>query len=132
MLVPAVLAAPTLISCASAPKRAAGAPDAPARTPRIAISGCGGRGADNLGDLLGAGAEMVALCDVSHAALDAGVARVAQSSPGAAPRAFTDLRELFARRGELALDGVLVSTPDHTHAVATALALRAGLAAYCE
>ncbi|MFN9077688.1 MAG: Gfo/Idh/MocA family protein [bacterium] len=132
MIVPAVLASPSLLSCASAPAHAARKPGASARKPRIAIIGCGGRGAENLGDLLGAGAEMAALCDVSRSSLDAGVARVAQASPGAAPRTFTDLRELFARRGELALDGVLVSTPDHTHAVATALALRAGLAAYCE
>ena len=132
MLVPAVLAAPTLISCAAAPKRAAAESPTPARRPRIALIGCGGRGAENLGDLLGAGAEIVALCDVSRPTLDAAVARVAQASPGSAPRPFTDLRELFARRRELALDGVLVSTPDHTHAIATALALRAGLAAYCE
>ena len=132
MLVPAVLAGPSLISCAAAPKRAEGGPVAAARRPRVALIGCGGRGADNLGDLLDAGAEIAALCDVSRPELDAALARVAQSPAGGTPRAFADLRELFARRAELALDGVLVSTPDHTHAIATALALRAGLPVYCE
>ena len=42
--------------------------------PRIAIIGCGGRGADNLGDLLGAGANVVALCDVFAPARDAALA----------------------------------------------------------
>ncbi|MBI1302591.1 MAG: hypothetical protein GC172_02220 [Phycisphaera sp.] len=104
-----------------------------AEAPRIALIGCGGRGAENLGDLLAAGAPVVALCDVSRPALDAAQARVAAERPDlATPRAFADLRELFARRHELALDGVLVSTPDHTHAIATALALRAGIPVYCE
>lgn len=132
MLVPAVLAAPTLLSCTTAPKGANADAAELTRKPRIAVIGCGGRGADNLGDLLGAGADIVALCDVSRPTLDAAVARVAEASPGASPRTFADLRELFARRRELKLDGVLVSTPDHTHAFATALALRAGLPAYCE
>ena len=94
--------------------------------PRIAIIGCGGRGADNLGDLLGAGANVVALCDVFAPARDAALARPMSAAT------FSDMRELFARRTELALDGVLVATPDHTHAFATALALRAGLPVYCE
>ncbi len=134
-LVPAVLAAPSILGCSGTPraseeKRPLVAVDG---APRVALIGCGGRGADNLGDLLGAGATVVALCDVDQNMLDAGVARVAAARPNdPAPRAFRDLRELFARRVELGLEGVLVSTPDHTHAFATALALRAGLAAYCE
>jgi len=127
-LVPAVLAAPTLVGCASRqkpdPAPAAVAGERPA--PRIALIGCNGRGADNLGDLLAAGASVVALCDVDSGAREAGSKRVASAA------VYTDLRELFRDRRKLRLDGVLVSTPDHTHAFPTALALRAGLAAYCE
>ncbi len=93
---------------------------------RIAVIGCAGRGADNLADLLASGAEIVAICDVSKAAL----AAVAAKGIGAI--AFSDFRELIRRRMELQLDGVLVSTPDHTHAFATALCLRAKLPVYCE
>ena len=127
-LVPAVLAAPTLVSCATGPKSApADAPVAPgAAAPRIALIGCAGRGADNLGDLLAAGASVVAICDVDAAAREAGSKRVASAA------VYTDLRQLFRDRRKLRLDGVLVSTPDHTHAFPTALALRAGLAVYCE
>ena len=135
-LVPAVLAAPTVLGCANRSQSSA-TPIAttppmtpvvvfPKDTPRIAIIGCGGRGADNLTDLIGAGANVVAICDVTTSMREAALAR-----PLAA-RSFTDMRELFARRHELALDGVLIATPDHTHAFPTALALRAGLAVYCE
>jgi len=128
-LVPAVLAAPTLIGCATGKPGAQKAPAVVAGAqpgPRVAIIGCAGRGADNLGDLLGAGASVVALCDVDASAREAGSKRVASAA------VYTDLRALFRDRRKLGLDGVLVSTPDHTHAFPTALALRAGLAAYCE
>ncbi|MFZ9916096.1 MAG: Gfo/Idh/MocA family protein, partial [Phycisphaerales bacterium] len=127
--VPAVLAAPTLLGAAARAASAAAAPtilrgsEPPVR---IALIGCSGRGADNLGDLLGAGAEIVALCDVDSRAREAGAKRCPKAA------VFRDLRELFKARRELALDGVLVSTPDHTHAFPTALALRAGLPVYCE
>jgi predicted dehydrogenase len=120
--VPAVLAAPSLLRSARGTHAFGFDPTGP----RVAVIGCGGRGADNLGDLLGAGAQVVALCDVDSGSLEAGL----QRAPGA--KGFRDLRELFARRAELKLEGVLVSTPDHTHAFATALALRAGLPVYCE
>jgi len=127
--VPAVLAAPTLLGAAARAATATAAPTilrASEPPVRIALIGCAGRGADNLGDLLGAGAEIVALCDVDSRAREA----AAKRCPKAA--VFRDLRELFKARRALALDGVLVSTPDHTHAFPTALALRAGLPVYCE
>ncbi|MEY2795733.1 MAG: hypothetical protein RIR10_1449, partial [Planctomycetota bacterium] len=141
-LVPAILAAPTLLGCNdNARVRAEAQAESlrlererdrarASRAPRIAVIGCGGRGADNLGDLIGAGANVVALCDVDQGALDRALARDPEKPLDA--RTFRDVRELFARREELDLDGVLVSTPDHTHAFATALALRAGIPVYCE
>ena len=136
-LVPAVLAAPTLlgaaVGCASKPQSAqtdASKPPAAIKPeptgPRIAIIGCNGRGAENLKDLLGAGANVVAICDVDAGARESG----SKTVPSAA--IYTDLREVFRDRRKLKLDGVLTATPDHTHAFPTALALRAGLAAYCE
>ena len=98
--------------------------DAPVR---IAQIGVGGRGTENLNGLLGAGADIAAVCDVDSRMLENALRRPLQDA-----RAFADMRELFARRHELELDGVLVSTADHTHAFATALALRAGLPVYTE
>ncbi len=98
----------------------------PARKARIAVIGCAGRGADNLNDLLASGAQVVAICDVSKAALAAVTAR------GIEAATFSDFRALIRKRKELQLDGVLVSTPDHTHAFATAMCLRAKLPVYCE
>ena len=139
-LVPALLAAPTLLGCNDNARMRAEAQAESLRierdraranrAPRIAVIGCGGRGADNLGDLIAAGANVVALCDVDQGALDRAIARDPAKPLDA--QTFRDLRELFARREELDLDGVLVSTPDHTHAFATALALRAGIPVYCE
>ncbi|MFM7051503.1 MAG: Gfo/Idh/MocA family protein [Planctomycetota bacterium] len=126
--IPAVLAVPALLRPlhASSPLAAPTilAPDP--KPVRIALIGCSGRGSDNLGDLLGAGAEIAALCDVDSRARESGSKRCPQAA------VFRDMRELFKARRALALDGVLVSTPDHTHAFPTALALRAGLPVYCE
>lgn len=128
-LIPAVLAAPSLVGCASTARQSDPAPAVlPGKSPapRVALIGCAGRGADNLGDLLGAGASVVALCDVDAAARESASKRVASAA------VYTDFRQLLRDRRKLRLDGVLVSTPDHTHAFPTALALRAGLAVYCE
>jgi hypothetical protein len=54
------------------------------------------------------------LCDINQQALDA----ASQSYPKA--RKFADLRRVFDRPNEF--DAVVVSTAEHTHAVATYLA----------
>ena len=114
--------APWLPSCASAPRRrplrARGEPL------RLACIGTANRAWDNINEVRHE--RIVALCDVDSAYL----ARAAAEFPQA--RTFRDFRELLAVEAELDLDGVVVSTPDHTHALATALALQAGLPVYCE
>ena len=90
---------------------------------RVGIIGVAGQGAYNLGSVAGAGAEIAALCDVDENR--AGKAR--EQFPQA--KFFTDFRQLIDQKG---LDAVLVATPDHTHAAATVMALKAGLHAYCE
>jgi predicted dehydrogenase len=114
--------APWLPSCASAPRRqplrAQGEPL------RLACVGTANRAWDNINEVRHEW--IVALCDVDSAYL----ARAAAEFPQA--RTFRDFRELLAVEAELDLDGVVVSTPDHTHALATALALQAGLPVYCE
>lgn len=46
-------------------------------------------------------------------------------------KAFADFREMFDKMDKQ-IDAVVVSTPDHTHAVASAAAIRAGKHIFCE
>lgn len=66
---------------------------------------------------------IVALCDVDEALL----AGAKQKFPQA--KTFNDFRRLL---DEKHIDAVVIATPDHTHAVATAAALRSGRHVYCE
>lgn len=87
----------------------------------LGLIGVGGRGADNLAGV--AGENIVALCDVDSGHL----ATAATAFPKASR--FVDYQQMIR---EVALDAVVISTPDHTHAPATLAALRAGLDVYCE
>jgi predicted dehydrogenase len=89
---------------------------------RLAIIGCGGRGADNLESV--ASEHVAILCDVNREALDA----AAKTYPGA--RRETDFRRIYDRPGDF--DAVVVSTPEHTHAFATLPALQLRKHVYCE
>lgn len=89
----------------------------------VGLIGVAGQGSYNLNEVVGAGAELVALCDVDESR--AGPAR--ERFPKA--RFYTDFRKLIEQKG---LDAVVVATPDHTHALPTLAALRAGLHVYCE
>ena len=81
----------------------------------IAVIGTGGRGG---GNLKGVSSEnIVALCDVNEKNL----ATAAAAHPQA--RREVDFRKLFDRPE--AFDAVVVSTCEHTHALATLLALKA-------
>jgi len=88
----------------------------------IGIIGAGGRGSGNTRGV--ASENIVALCDVDSRHLNA----AARAFPNA--RTYTDFRKLLDE--EKSLDAVVVSTPDHTHAVASVRAMRQGLHCYCE
>jgi predicted dehydrogenase len=66
---------------------------------------------------------IVALCDID----DAFLAAIKEKFPRA--KTYNDFRKLLAQKD---IDAVVVSTADHTHAVATAAALRLGKHVYCE
>jgi len=95
---------------------------------QLACIGVGGRGYANLRELTKEGnavpAEVVALCDVDSR----GLARAAGHCPEA--RTYADFRRLYDDPPDI--DGVVVSTCEHTHAFATLPALRMGKAVYCE
>jgi predicted dehydrogenase len=89
----------------------------------VGIIGVAGQGASDMGGVAGAGAAIVALCDVDEKR--AGKAR--EQFPEA--KFHADFRKLIDQKG---LDAVVIATPDHTHATAAAAALKAGLHVYCE
>ncbi len=88
----------------------------------IAIIGAGGRGGSNTGNV--ASENIVALCDVNGRNLDG----AAKKFPNA--RTFSDFRKVFDRPQDF--DAVVVSTCEHTHAMATMLALKHKKHVYCE
>jgi predicted dehydrogenase len=88
----------------------------------IAIIGAGGRGADNADAV--AGENIVALCDVDGVNLAKAAAKYPQA------HTYKDFRKLYEKAGDI--DAVVVSTTEHTHAVATMPALRMKKHVYCE
>ncbi len=93
---------------------------------RIGVIGVNGQGGANLGAISAdPGTRIEALCDVDLLSLDAAAA----AFPNA--KRYRDFRALLAE-DSLELDGVVISTPDHTHAPAAAQALRRGLGVYLE
>ncbi len=89
----------------------------------VAIIGAGGRGGSNLADV-GQSENIVAVCDVAEAALDAAQKKFPQA------KRFTDFCKLYEAGKEF--DAVVVSTCEHTHAFATLPALKLGKHVYCE
>jgi len=91
---------------------------APSDTVNVASIGVGGMGGNDVKGIAQAGGNIVAMCDVDDDA--------AAASYRAFPDAhkYKDYRQLFDR--ERGIDAVTISTPDHHHAAATMLALRAG------
>jgi predicted dehydrogenase len=87
----------------------------------LGVIGVAGRGGDNLNGV--ASENIVALCDVDEKNL----AAAAQKFPQATT--YFDFRRMVDRND---LDAVVISTPDHTHAVAAVMALKRGLHVYCE
>jgi predicted dehydrogenase len=66
---------------------------------------------------------IVAICDIEDKLLAAAHAKFPQA------KTYTDFRKMLDQRD---LDAVVVSTPDHTHAVAAMAALKSGRHVYCE
>ncbi len=102
-------------------------PKAARRPPKdrlnLAFIGVGGRGYSNLRSL--SGENVVALCDVDRKWPE----KAFEQFPKA--KAFRDFRVMFDKLHNQ-IDGVVVSTPDHMHAVAAMQAIKLGKHVYCE
>jgi predicted dehydrogenase len=94
----------------------------PSEKLNVAGIGIGGMGAYNLANL--EHENIVALCDV-----DADYAApTIKKYPGA--KFFSDYREMLDKQKDI--DAVVVATPDHTHAIISIAAMKAGKHVYCE
>lgn len=115
LAVPAMHLLPRAASAAS--------PNGKLRTAHIGVGGMGGA---DLSSIASHGrVEVAALCDV-----DADRLQAAQMQHAAA-RPFRDYREMLTEMAD-SIDAVVVSTPDHTHAPATMLAMQHNKPVYCQ
>jgi len=90
----------------------------------FACIGVGGKGDSDTADAARFG-NVVAICDVDETIL----ANAAKKYPNA--KTYTDFRKMLDEMGK-SIDAVTVSTPDHTHAPAAALAMRMGKHCFCQ
>jgi predicted dehydrogenase len=91
----------------------------------LAGIGIGSRGGAVVGEAAGLGHNFVALCDVDEKYAGKEFAKY----PGA--KQFKDYRVMLDQMGR-EIDGVIIGTPDHTHAVIAMEAMRRGKHVYCE
>ncbi len=91
----------------------------------LAGIGIGSRGGADVDELAGLGHNMVALCDVDENY----AAKEFAKYPNA--KRFVDYRVMLDQMGS-GIDGVIIGTPDHTHAVIAMEAMRRGKHVYCE
>jgi hypothetical protein len=117
----------------------------------VALVGVGGRG-EWFVETLPKMENLVALCDVNARTIEAAfqrwedlakrfatspndwerrAAQSYQAQLDKKPKTFGDFRRLLDESGR-SLDAVFVATPDHTHAVIAAAAIRAGKPVFCE
>jgi predicted dehydrogenase len=87
----------------------------------IGVGGKGGSDTDHAGEV----GNVLALCDIDDHTLDA----KAKKFPRA--KKYNDFRKLLGEM-EKSIDAVTVSTPDHTHAAAAAMAMKMGKHVYCQ
>lgn len=99
------------------------APQSPNDKLNIAIIGPGGRGAANLNGV--SSENIVAICDVDERRGAAAFERFPKA------KRYKDFRRMLTELDKQ-IDAVVVSTPDHTHAVASVMAMKMGKHCYCE
>jgi len=94
----------------------------PSEKLNVAFIGAGGQGERNIGQF--GAANIVALCDVDEER----AAKTFELYPKV-PK-YHDFREMLEK--EKSVEAVVVTTPDHTHAVAAMMAVKMGKHVYCE
>ena len=101
---------------------------------QLASIGVEGKGRSDSTDAMKSG-DLIALCDVDERSLDKADARVseykAEKGKSFKSERFFDYREMLDKMGDK-IDAVTVSTPDHNHAPAAAMAMRMGKHCFCQ
>lgn len=96
---------------------------------RCAVIGVNSRGKAHIQGILGAAnAELVALCDVDSAVLEA-QAKEAETKTGKTLKRFRDMRDVFA---DPEIDAVTLAVPNHWHVLGAIWGLQAGKHVYVE
>lgn len=90
----------------------------------FACIGVGGKGASDTADAARLG-NVVAICDIDDNTLNQAAAKY----PNA--KKYNDFRKMLDEMGK-SIDAVTVSTPDHCHAVAAAMAMKMGKHTFCQ
>jgi predicted dehydrogenase len=91
----------------------------------VAGIGVGSQGGSDIDAVAGEGHNIVALCDVDDDYAGKELAKYPKATR------FKDYRVMFDKMGK-EIDGVVIGTPDHTHAVIALEAMRRGKHVYCE
>jgi len=89
----------------------------------VGFIGAGGKAEGNLAGIGATGSNIVALCDIDSVRL----AKSAANHKGA--QTYTDFRKLLEQKD---IDAIIVTTPDHTHAIAAMSAMKMGKHVYVE
>lgn len=112
-----------LIACKEQQQKSEGQPISKLRTAHIGVGNMGG---EDLRDISShAKVEVTALCDVDANNL----AAAKELHPNA--KTYTDYRVMLEEIGD-EIDAVIVSTPDHTHAPASIMAMNMNKPVYCQ
>lgn len=90
----------------------------------FACIGVGGKGSSDT-DHVGALGNVVALCDIDDNILESKASKFPKA------KKYNDFRKMLNEMGK-EIDAVTVSTPDHTHAPASIMAMRLGKHVYCQ
>ena len=90
----------------------------PSEKINVAGIGIGGMGYGNLRNISRDGGKIVALCDVDHKYAGRALNHFKDA------KRYKDYRKMFANQKDI--DAVLIATPDHTHAVISLAAMKAG------
>ncbi len=91
----------------------------------LAFIGAGGRAGGNLGGCEKTGETIYALCDVDQKRAEGGYKKYSDA------KRYVDWREMLEKEGD-SIDAVVISTPDHLHAVSAMAAIKMGKHVYVE